>query len=103
MFELGLGSPPCRASSTGMPPLTEVTETERVLALLRVFDGAPREGAGHTTNIVAVDRAGRVRADHEPGLGSGDFLPAFDLHLNSMLGEADLVRGGARPARGWRA
>jgi gamma-glutamyltranspeptidase/glutathione hydrolase len=27
------------------------------------------------------------------GLGSGDFLPGFDLHLNSMLGETDLVRG----------
>jgi gamma-glutamyltranspeptidase/glutathione hydrolase len=25
------------------------------------------------------------------GLGSGDFLPGFDLHLNSMLGEADLL------------
>ncbi len=27
------------------------------------------------------------------GLGSGDFLPGLDLHLNSMLGEADLIRG----------
>ena len=27
------------------------------------------------------------------GLGSGDFLPGLDLHLNSMLGEIDLVRG----------
>jgi len=26
------------------------------------------------------------------GLGSGDFLPGLDLHLNSMLGEVDLVR-----------
>jgi len=26
------------------------------------------------------------------GLGSGDFLPGLDLHLNSMLGETDLVR-----------
>ena len=82
----------------------EVTETERVLALLRVFDGAPREGAGHTTNIVAVDRAGRACVlTTSLGLGSGDFLPAFDLHLNSMLGEADLVRGRLCPARGWRA
>ena len=27
------------------------------------------------------------------GLGSGDWLPGLDLHLNSMLGEADLIRG----------
>ena len=33
------------------------------------------------------------------GLGSGDYLPGLDLHLNSMLGEADLVRGEARPGR----
>ncbi len=31
------------------------------------------------------------------GLGSGDFLPGLDLHLNSMLGEADLVRGSLEP------
>jgi gamma-glutamyltranspeptidase / glutathione hydrolase len=31
------------------------------------------------------------------GLGSGDWLPGLDLHLNSMLGEADLVRGPLRP------
>ena len=81
-----------------LPPLTGMTETERVLALLRVFDGAPREGAGHTTNIVAVDRAGRACVlTTSLGLGSGDFVPAFDLHLNSMLGEADLVRGRLLP------
>ncbi len=27
------------------------------------------------------------------GLGSGDWLPGLDLHLNSMLGEADLIHG----------
>ena len=26
------------------------------------------------------------------GLGSGDWVPGLDLHLNSMLGEADLIR-----------
>ncbi len=26
------------------------------------------------------------------GLGSGDWLPGLDLHLNSMLGEVDLIR-----------
>ena len=31
------------------------------------------------------------------GLGSGDFLPGFDLHLNSMLGETDLLRGELEP------
>jgi gamma-glutamyltranspeptidase / glutathione hydrolase len=31
------------------------------------------------------------------GLGSGDFIPSLDLHLNSMLGEADLLRGPLEP------
>ena len=31
------------------------------------------------------------------GLGSGDFLPGFDVHLNSMLGEADLIQGPLEP------
>jgi gamma-glutamyltranspeptidase / glutathione hydrolase len=33
------------------------------------------------------------------GLGSGDFLPGLDLHLNSMLGEVDLVRGALEPGQ----
>ena len=31
------------------------------------------------------------------GLGSGDWLPGLDLHLNSMLGETDLLHGRLEP------
>ena len=31
------------------------------------------------------------------GLGSGDWLPGLDLHLNSMLGEVDLLVGPLEP------
>ena len=31
------------------------------------------------------------------GLGSGDWLPGLDLHLNSMLGETDLIREPLEP------
>jgi gamma-glutamyltranspeptidase / glutathione hydrolase len=31
------------------------------------------------------------------GLGSGDFLPGLDVHLNSMLGESELLVGDLRP------
>ena len=55
---------------------------------------APGARAGHTTNLVAVDPDGcACVVTTSLGLGSGDFLPGLDLHLNSMLGEADLVRG----------
>ncbi len=53
---------------------------------------------GHTTNITVVDSEGDACVlTSSLGLGSGDWLPGLDLHLNSMLGEADLVRGPLRP------
>lgn len=51
-------------------------------------------GAGHTTNLSVVDASGNACVlTTSLGLGSGDWLPELDLHLNSMLGEADLIRG----------
>jgi gamma-glutamyltranspeptidase/glutathione hydrolase len=65
-------------------------------ALLAALDDRP--GAGHTTNLTVVDGDGNACVlTTSLGLGSGDFLPGYDLHLNSMLGEADLVRGELRP------
>jgi gamma-glutamyltranspeptidase / glutathione hydrolase len=50
---------------------------------------------GDTTNITVVDREGSaVVLTTSLGLGSGDWIPDLDLHLNSMLGEADLLVGG---------
>src|SRR5207237_8354908 len=63
--------------------------------------GAARpETVGDTTNLVTADADGGVCVlTTSLGLGSGDFLPGFDLHLNSMLGEADLLRGPLEPGR----
>ena len=48
---------------------------------------------GHTTNITVIDAEGSACVlTSSLGLGSGDWLPGLDLHLNSMLGELDLVR-----------
>ena len=64
--------------------------------LLEVLN--PRTGAGHTTNLTVVDAAGNACVlTTSLGLGSGDWLPGLDLHLNSMLGEADLIRGPLEP------
>jgi len=53
---------------------------------------------GHTTNIAVVDADGNACVlTTSLGLGSGDWLPGLDLHLNSMLGEVDLVRAPLRP------
>src|SRR5205807_9799896 len=80
-----------------LPRLAGLTETERLLSLVAALD----DGAGietHTTNLVAVDGDGNVCVlTTSLGLGSGDWLPGLDLHLNSMLGETDLLRGPLEP------
>lgn len=61
-------------------------------ALLAALDGTS-DAAGDTTNLCAVDADGSACVlTTSLGLGSGDWLPGLDLHLNSMLGERDLVR-----------
>jgi gamma-glutamyltranspeptidase/glutathione hydrolase len=73
-----------------LPRLQDLNETERVLALVAAF-GSPVDLDGHTTNVSVVDEDGNACVfTSSLGLGSGDFLPGLDLHLNSMLGEADL-------------
>jgi gamma-glutamyltranspeptidase/glutathione hydrolase len=80
-----------------LPPLRERTEVERVLTLVDAFAGDV-DTYGDTTNLVAVDEdANACVFTTSLGLGSGDFVPGLDLHLNSMLGEADLLVGELRP------
>ena len=79
-----------------LPRLRGLDETRRVLALVRALE-AP-DGGGDTTNVSVVDGDGNACVlTTSLGLGSGDFLPGLDLHLNSMLGETDLLRGPLEP------
>ncbi len=79
-----------------LPRLRGLSATERVLALVDVLDDAGADG--HTTNLCVADGEGRaVVLTSSLGLGSGDFLPGLDLHLNSMLGEHDLVTEPLEP------
>jgi gamma-glutamyltranspeptidase/glutathione hydrolase len=79
-----------------LPRLAGLSATERVLTLVDVLEDAGAEG--HTTNLCVADGEGRsVVLTSSLGLGSGDFLAGFDLHLNSMLGEHDLVTGPLEP------
>jgi gamma-glutamyltranspeptidase / glutathione hydrolase len=73
-----------------LPRLRGLGETARVHTLLAALEEPGRDG--HTTNLVVSDASGCVCAlTSSLGLGTGDFLPGYDLHLNSMLGETDLV------------
>src|SRR5207248_1385805 len=81
-----------------LPRLRGLDDTERVLALVDVFHTAADAVPGDTTNVAVVDGDGNACVlTTSLGLGSGDFLPGLDLHLNSMLGEADLIRGALEP------
>ena len=58
-----------------------------------------RTGGEHTTNMVAVDGHGRACVlTHSLGVGAGVWLPGFDVQLNNLLGESDIVSGD--PQRG---
>ncbi|MBD0337738.1 MAG: gamma-glutamyltransferase [Thermoleophilia bacterium] len=79
-----------------LPRLRGLGGAARVLALVEALQ--PGGVESHTTNLAVVDGEGSACVlTTSLGLGSGDFLPGLDLHLNSMLGEVDLVRKPLRP------
>lgn len=76
-----------------LPPLRGLDPAARALTLVRTLGPQPR--AGHTTNLAVVDEEGNAcAATTSLGLGAGAYLPGLDVHLNSMLGEHDLLVGG---------
>ncbi|HEY8408821.1 MAG TPA: gamma-glutamyltransferase [Gaiellaceae bacterium] len=86
-----------RGGLAGIRDALERFDSPGSLALVDALDEAHAPET-HTTNLVAVDADGNACViTTSLGLGSGDWLPGFDLHLNSMLGEADLLRGDLQP------
>jgi gamma-glutamyltranspeptidase / glutathione hydrolase len=83
-----------------LSPLRNLPAAERVLVLARVLTAPPYSGRTYddTTNLTVVDDDGNACVlTSSLGLGSGDFLPGYDVHLNSMLGESDLLIGPLKP------
>jgi len=77
-----------RRAAAVAPPLPADRSSSSSVARRR------RRPETHTTNLVAGRRLRQcLRADNESRLGAGEWLPGLDLHLNSMLGEVDLLRG----------
>jgi gamma-glutamyltranspeptidase/glutathione hydrolase len=85
------------ATAARLPELRGLAEPERALALVAaLIDELPAQNG--TTNVSVLDDEGNACAlTTSLGLGSGDFVPGLDLHLNSMLGEADLFTEGLGP------
>jgi gamma-glutamyltranspeptidase/glutathione hydrolase len=79
------------------PRLGGLSETERVLALVDALE-THSTGGEHTTNMVAVDGHGRgCVLTHSLGVGAGVWVPGFDVQLNNLLGESDIVSGEPAP------
>jgi gamma-glutamyltranspeptidase/glutathione hydrolase len=80
-----------------LPALRGRAAAGRVVTLVDALAGG-RGPETHTTNLVTVDHDGNACVlTSSLGLGSGDWLPGLDLHLNSMLGEVDLLEGPLEP------
>jgi gamma-glutamyltranspeptidase/glutathione hydrolase len=98
VFLTRAGLEPVGDALARLPGLRDRPAGERAVALVRMLAAADR--GGDTTNLVAVDGDGNACVlTSSLGLGSGDFVPGLDLHLNSMLGEADLIRGPLEPGK----
>jgi gamma-glutamyltranspeptidase / glutathione hydrolase len=85
-----------------LPPLRGCSPAARAVTLAHVLAAPPYSGRTYddTTNLCVVDGQGSACVlTSSLGLGSGDFLPGLDVHLNSMLGEADLLIGPLEPGR----
>lgn len=74
-----------------------VDDPSRAVAWVRALMSSPAGGAG-TSSVCAVDESGNACAvTTSLGLGSGDWLAGYGLHLNSMIGEGELMVAGAEP------
>jgi gamma-glutamyltranspeptidase/glutathione hydrolase len=87
-------------AARSLPHLAGTCERDRVLAFVEALESGDGSGSGDTTNLTVVDAEGNACVlTTSLGLGSGDFVPELDLHLNSMLGEHDLVREPLVPGK----
>jgi len=69
-----------------------------VVEAMQAMEAARGAGVGGTTHISVVDASGCVAAlSSSLGSGSGVVVPGAGIHLNNMLGEADLAGVEARP------
>lgn len=84
------------ATIRSLPQLKGMTSTERAVCLAKHLGGP--DGLGDTTNITVVDAAGNACVVTTTlGLGAGRWLPGYGVHLNSMLGEGELIKGDLAP------
>jgi gamma-glutamyltranspeptidase / glutathione hydrolase len=82
------------------PRLATMSRGRRAVALANAMTNHGRERLGDTTNISVVDADGNACViTLTLGLGSGVWVSGHGLHLNSMLGEGELMTPDLAPGR----
>jgi gamma-glutamyltranspeptidase/glutathione hydrolase len=89
----------CRDTFGTLPAdLGDRSAPARALAVARALGGP--DLLGDTTNVSVVDGAGNACVvTTTMGLGSGVWVPGLGVHLNSMLGEGELLVGPQVPGQ----
>jgi gamma-glutamyltranspeptidase/glutathione hydrolase len=73
---------------------------ERAVSIAKAISGGAPDGLGDTTNVTVVDGDGNACVITTTlGLGAGVWLPGYGVHLNSMLGEGELISGEPVPGQ----
>jgi gamma-glutamyltranspeptidase / glutathione hydrolase len=81
--------------------LEQLERSDSVVDAMKAMESARAASVGGTTHISVVDGDGNVASlSSSLGSGSGVVVPGTGIHLNNMLGEADLI--GAMSAPGER-
>lgn len=78
--------------------LADLPRPSRAVAVARALADPHPQRLGDTTNVAAVDAHGNACVITTTlGLGAGVWLPGLGVHLNSMLGEAELITADLAP------
>ncbi|MGH3741302.1 MAG: gamma-glutamyltransferase [Micromonosporaceae bacterium] len=85
-------------SVAALPSLHKLNRGERACRIADALRDESRPRVGDTTNISVVDFEGNACVVTTTlGLGAGVWLPGLGVHLNSMLGEGELLTGRSEP------
>ncbi|UWZ44383.1 gamma-glutamyltransferase [Dactylosporangium matsuzakiense] len=83
---------------SSLPELDVMPRPARAVAVAEALRSFGTQRLGDTTNISVVDADGNACVvTLTLGIGSGVWLDGLGIHLNSMLGEGELIRPGTRP------
>jgi gamma-glutamyltranspeptidase/glutathione hydrolase len=86
------------ATLGSLPDFVGLDRPARAVALADGLRTVDPERLGDTTNISVVDADGNACVvTLTLGIGSGVWLDGLGIHLNSMLGEGELIRPGTAP------